>query len=207
MRPRHPDPPARRKLVSAATRLMLARGYAGTSIDDVCAASDVTKGSFFHYFKSKEELGAAVLDRYLGRVHGAMEAVRAAESDPLRRVKVSLEFLADAAEHGPLRDGCILGGFAQDLSASHPRIRVRCADHFGDWISRIERDIAEAAAARRAAPVDARSLAEHIVASFEGAMILAKASGDPAVVRRALDHAHDHMTRSIGRAPRRKATG
>ena len=204
MRPRHPDPPARRKLVASATRLMLARGYAGTSVDEVCAAASVTKGSFFHYFRTKEDLGSAVLDLYLARVLDAMEALRSAEPDPLRRVTVSLEFLADAAEHGPLRDGCILGGFAQDLSATHPAIRSRCAHHFDDWIARIERDIAEAAAGRRGPPVDARSLAEHIVASFEGAIILAKASGDPAVVRRALHHAREHMAHSIGRAPRRK---
>src|SRR5262245_51255847 len=127
MRRAHPDPPARRKLLKAATKLMLARGFPAPSVDDVCAAADLTKRTFFHYFATKEELGSAVLDGYLARVLEAMEGLRSARPDPLQRVTSCLEFLSAAAESGPLRHGCILGGFAQDVSSTHPRLRSQCA--------------------------------------------------------------------------------
>src|SRR5215471_14682526 len=119
MRSADPDPPLRRKVIHAAMKLMLLRGFPQTSVDDVCAAGGVTKGAFFHYFKTKEDLGAAVLDAYLERVF-----------DPLARIDACLEFLSDAAENGPVRHGCILGSFAQDLETSHPRLRASCARHF-----------------------------------------------------------------------------
>ena len=50
---------ARRKLLDSALRLIRAQGYSATSVDDLCAAAGVTKGAFFHHFKSKEELGVA----------------------------------------------------------------------------------------------------------------------------------------------------
>src|SRR2546428_1921071 len=58
--------PTRDAIVAAATRLMQIKGYNATSLDDVLTASDVGKGSFYHYFRSKEELGHAILDRVIG---------------------------------------------------------------------------------------------------------------------------------------------
>src|SRR5215831_16353057 len=59
----------RAKLLDAARDVIRSKGYAGSTVDDICAAAGVTKGSFFHYFDSKEELGIAALERF-----GAMAA-------------------------------------------------------------------------------------------------------------------------------------
>jgi TetR/AcrR family transcriptional regulator, transcriptional repressor for nem operon len=197
MRAPHPDPPARKKILKAATRLMVERGFPATSVDDVCATAQVTKGSFFHYFETKEALGAAVLDAYLDRVKGALAALTEAEPDPMARLRASLAYLCEAAENGPLRHGCILGGFAQDISSTHPKLRERCARHFEAWLDRVASDIAEAASGR-AVVLDARPLAEHVLATFEGALLLAKVTREPSVVRRTLDHTRRHLEACLG---------
>lgn len=200
-RARHPDPAPRNDLLKAATKLMLSKGWSATSVDEVCRAAGLTKGGLFHYFASKEELGAAVLDRYIARVFAKLEEVRGREPDPLARVYACLAFLSDQAEVYPLRHGCILGRFTQELAETHPRIRAQCAAHFGSWTDTLAADLAEAARQRGLAAVDPRSLAEYALAAFEGALILAKASGDAGVVRRAVAHTREYLARTFGGAP------
>src|SRR6266852_3516261 len=57
-------PETKRKLVDAGVNLMRSRGFNATTVDDVCAAAGVTKGGFFHYFKSKDNLAAAAVTRF-----------------------------------------------------------------------------------------------------------------------------------------------
>ena len=54
-----PRTDARTRLLDAAMTLLRTRGYAATTVDEICAAAGVTKGAFFHHFRSKEDLGVA----------------------------------------------------------------------------------------------------------------------------------------------------
>ena len=56
--------PTKDKLMGAAQDLMLERGFTATTVDDICDKAGVTKGSFFHYFKSKDDLAKQVLGRF-----------------------------------------------------------------------------------------------------------------------------------------------
>jgi len=172
---------------------MLTNGFTATSVDDVCKEAGLTKGSLFHYFATKEALGAAVLAQYLERVFAKLDEIRATESDPLSRVSACLRFLSDCAEVYPLRHGCILGRFTQELFESHATIRVICAESFERWILLLEKDLEAARKKQGIRGVSARALAEYTLATFEGAVILARASGDCAVVRRALEVTRCHL--------------
>ncbi len=196
MRRADPDPAARHALVKAATRLMLTRGFTATSVNEICREAGQTKGSLFHYFATKEDLGAAVLDAYLAQVFGKLDEVRANQVEPLGRVFASLDFLAAASGAYPLREGCILGRFTQELAQTHPRFREKCSAYFDRWIAFMADDFQ--AARRGLGRNEARSLAQYAVAAFEGALILAKASGDAAVVRTTIAHTRDHLARVFG---------
>lgn len=65
MRIARANPETRERLYESAQRLMIEKGYPATSIDEICTAAGVTKGSFFHYFGSKDQLGRELLERYL----------------------------------------------------------------------------------------------------------------------------------------------
>ena len=66
--------PAKEKLLDAAQRLMLAKGFTATTVDEICETAKLTKGSFFHYFDSKDDLGQVVLDRFVSAKAQAMRS-------------------------------------------------------------------------------------------------------------------------------------
>src|SRR6266498_4770262 len=85
-------PVVRQRLLDAARDLMLRDGFTATGVADICAAAGVTKGSFFHYFESKDAIGAAALMSF-GADLGAAFATAAFQSDPdpLRRIEGYIE--------------------------------------------------------------------------------------------------------------------
>lgn len=191
-----PTPPKRReRLLEAAQKLMRARGYAATTIDEICAATGVTKGAFFHYFSDKQALGKAALDGFMDAQQRRMRNSAAArETDPLKRVYGYVDFAIKFSRDPACRHGCLLGNFAQELSDTHDDIRALCAQHFSQWAAMLRRDI-EAAKMRHAprAKFDAASLAEHFIAVLEGALIMGKAKQDMRVVERSLKHFRSYL--------------
>ena len=190
MRTPHAHSITKEKLLDAAQRLMLAKGFAATTVDEICEAAGLTKGSFFHYFTSKEELGKAALDRFVStRSQALQQAPFLKKSDPLQRVYGYVDFVIEMSKNPEARNGCLLGHFAQELSDTHPEIRSRCARHFAEWAEGLTRDLDDAK--RRYAPkaaVDTRSVAEHFIAIVEGSLILAKAKRDVGMVEKNLRH-------------------
>ena len=186
------------KLLDAAERLMLGKGFPATTVDEICAAAGLTKGSFFHYFESKDDLGRAVLDRFAGR--GLEEFVSAPfrrQSDPLKRIVASIDFWIDRINDPSTECGCLLGNFAQELSDTHPEIRAQCARHFDRWIQMLTQDFNEAKSAYRPrARIDTQGLAEHYVAVLEGGLLLTKAKRDRKVFERNLTHLK-HYIRAV----------
>ena len=190
MRKAQAHSPTKEKLLEAAQRLMLAKGFPATTIDGICDAAELTKGSFFHYFESKEDLGKAVLERFCAtqfqRVgNGSFRKKR----DPLQRVYGYVDRYIELTKQATLHDGCLLGTFAQELSDTYPSVRTLCAMQFAQWEEGLNRelDTAKVQYAPKAS-FDTQSLAEHFIAVFEGAWILAKTKRDLNVLDRNLRH-------------------
>jgi TetR/AcrR family transcriptional repressor of nem operon len=178
---------ARDKLVTAAQGLMLTQGYQPTSVDEIIAKAGVSKGSFYHYFRSKEELGSAVAEQYLEQAVAALGQGRYQEiEDPIERGFAFVEHLESASTR-LWTHGCMLGSFAIDLAATHPEIAT-CLDQL---MSRLEarmepmlKPIANACA-QQDAP-SGRELANHLMAVIEGGIVMAKAHSDPTRVAKAI---------------------
>ncbi len=178
---------AKEKLISASLQLMLSRGYAATSVDDICSAAQVSKGSFYHFFKSKEELGLAMLDDFFRQSREAtMAGSFNQELDPVKRLRGYLYFIEENAETF-WEKGCILGNFANELSNTHPIMRER--------VSLILQRVTESMA-ERFAPIQQKHpdreelsairLAELLVSLIEGALVLSRAHDDWSYLTRAL---------------------
>jgi TetR/AcrR family transcriptional repressor of nem operon len=178
------------KLLEAAEHLMLVKGFPATTVDEICEASGFTKGSFFHYFDSKEQLGKAVLDRFFFSVQ---QTIRRGsfhkKSDPLQRVYGYADRFLEMSKNSELPNGCLLASFTQNLADTDPEIRSLCARRFAEWAATLKRDLDEAKAQYAPkASFDTRSLAEYLIAVLEGSMILAKAKQDPGVYKQNLQH-------------------
>ena len=178
----------RERLVAAATDLSLEKGFADTTVADVCERADLTKGAFFHYFKNKEAMGKAVLEQWIANGGATYSAAPFwAMGDPLDRLYGYIDFTAELSRTGPC--GCMVGIYSQELWQSQPALRADCQLAFTEWADGLAQ-LFEEAKARHApkASVDPRSLAYHFIAVFEGGLILARAHKRTEFVAEQLEH-------------------
>jgi|RhiMetdeSRZDD1v2_1073273.scaffolds.fasta_scaffold255283_3 TetR/AcrR family transcriptional repressor of nem operon len=201
MRPKLAHSPSREKLLEQAQELMLVKGFVATTVDEICKAAGLTKGTFFHYFKSKEELGKATLDHFF-RAQARMVSRGAfrKSSDPLNRVYGWIDSAIELSKHPAIGKGCLIGNFAQELSGTHPELRAQCAQHFADSIESLKKDLDDAKAKylpRRR--LDTQGLAEHFIAVLQGSLILAKAKQDTGMVEKHLTHFKEYLRSVFGK--------
>jgi TetR/AcrR family transcriptional regulator, transcriptional repressor for nem operon len=180
----------RDKLLTAALALIRERGYAATTVDDLCARAGVTKGSFFHHFKTKEALAVAAAQHW-SEITGAFfeTAPYHGHDDPLDRVLGYLDFRKAILKGDLPVFTCLVGTLVQEVYGTNPDIRDACAASITSHAAKVQADIREAMRKYRIeADWSAVSLALHTQAVLQGAFILAKASGDAQVAADSIDH-------------------
>ncbi|QLF69931.1 TetR/AcrR family transcriptional regulator [Peteryoungia desertarenae] len=187
----HPDRgDARERLLNAALSVIRSKGYAATTVDDLCRMATVSKGAFFHHFRSKEELAIAAAAHW----HNETEAIfgRAPyrkQSNPQQRVLGYLAFRKELVVGDASEFSCLLGTMAQEVHQTSPAIRDACGEAIEAHASTLHDDIAEALANSINKDVCApASLALHIQAVLQGAFIMAKAIGEPRVATDSIEH-------------------
>src|SRR2546421_9520178 len=164
----------REVVIEAATRLIHLQGYQKTSIDDVLSASGVGKGNFYHYFKSKEELGFAILDRVIDAflARGLEPCFADRDAPRLGQVRCFLGRVRDAQHERQCVGGCLFGNLAAELADVHEGFRARLSGLFSRWRDRLTVALTEA---RERGEVTAEcrpdAVAHFLVASLEGAML------------------------------------
>jgi TetR/AcrR family transcriptional repressor of nem operon len=183
-RGRPANPETRAKLIAAAHRLVLAQGFANTTVEQVCEAAGLTKGAFFHYFPNKTALGLAAIQAWAEGAGAELAArVRADEQDPVARLFAHLDVMAALALNPDMPPGCVVGTIAQEsaagprqLSAASAAVFERQAQAFAALIKAAKEAVAPAA------EFDPAALGRHFVVVLQGAFVLAKASGERSIV-------------------------
>jgi TetR/AcrR family transcriptional regulator, transcriptional repressor for nem operon len=178
------------KLLDAALMVIRAKGYSATTVDDICAAAGLTKGSFFHHFKSKDDLAVAAAN-YWSEMTGAFfdAAPYHTHVNPLDRVLGYIEFRKSIIQGTIPEFSCLVGTMVQETYDTHPSIRDACERSISGHAAKVEADIAEAMRKRRIKTKwTAESLALHTQAVLQGAFILAKAKGDPKAAADSVNH-------------------
>ncbi len=182
--------PARKKLLDAAVALIRERGYAATTVDDLCARAGVAKGSFFHHFKDKEALAVAAAEYWTlttGIVFAA--APYHGPEDPLDRVLAYIDYRRSTVRGEVPAFTCLVGTMVQEVYCSNPAIREACAASLFGHGETVEADIAEAMARHGIRDGwTADSLSLHIQAVLQGAFVLAKAKNDAGPAVASIDH-------------------
>jgi len=188
-------PIVRRRLLDAARELFVRDGFAATGVAEICAAAGVTKGSFFHYFDSKDAIGAAALMSFGADLAAAFAtAPFHAQPDPLRRIDGYIDFTIEMCRSSVLRQGCLVGMLAQELAVTEPLIRERCRAIFTGWAESLAELLSAAKTAYApGAAWDAHGLAMHFVAVVEGALLLAKTDSNSLSLANQLEYFRSYM--------------
>ena len=178
------------RLLDAAIKVVRTKGYNATHVEDVCAEAGVTKGSFFHHFKSKDDLALAALERWK-EATGTLfaNAPYHQPADPLDRILAYLDF-RKALLAGELPEfTCFVGTMVQETYATNPELRAGCEASICTHAKRLEADIEQAMRKYRVTEkVTAESLALHMQCVIQGAFILAKATGSAAIAAENIEH-------------------
>lgn len=182
---------ARTRLLTAAHGVVRHKGYAATSVDDLCRAAGVTKGAFFHYFPTKEALAVAGAQEWTEHARSRIftDAPWMLVADPLGRVLAHIDFRL-AMIDGPVEAfTCFVGTMVQEAYATSPAIRAACDASITAYAERLAEDVQAAIDDRGIAEgITALELAYHIQVVLQGAFILAKAKDDPAIARGSVMH-------------------
>ena len=190
MAPRPDKSSAKTKILNAALAIIRAKGYAATTVDDLCAASDVPKGAFFHHFGSKADLAVAAAEHW-SKVTAELFAGAPynGRADSLERVLGYLDFRKQLLTGDVAEFTCLVGTMVQETFQSSPAIRAACEASISGHAAKIESDIAEAMRQRGLGTEwTAKSLALHTQAVLQGAFILAKAKDDAKIAAASIDH-------------------
>ena len=181
---------ARTRLLEAARDIIRAKGFVATTIDDICSAADVTKGAFFHHFRSKDALGVAAAEFWAETTTGFFATAPYHDpADSLERVLAYVAFRKAIIAGDLAAFTCLVGTMAQEVYASSPDIRDACGRSIFGHAATLEADI-ETARRQRSITGDwtAESLARHTQTIIQGGFVLAKAGNDPELARESLDH-------------------
>ena len=179
------------KLLDATLKVVRAKGYSATRIEDVCAEAGLTKGSFFHHFKSKEDLALSAVAHWDATTAAFFATAPYHEAaDPLSRIIAYIE-LRKAILTGDLPDfTCFVGTIVQEAYRTHPEVeRRRRGEHQRPrqdasrpiFARRCASTASPAAGPRRASPCISQAV-------IQGSFILAKAKGSAAAAAESLEH-------------------
>lgn len=174
----------RRKVLDAAAEAFQARGYHATSIGDLIEAAGVTGGALHHHFATKKAIGLAVISE---RVSEAVEEtwIKPIQEAASARQGARSVFMtiADELDRQGLVRGCPLNNLAHELSLADPDFRAAISLLFGRWRNVVADKMRADQQAGMEEGTDPDRFAALVVATYSGAMAMAKADQDATVLR------------------------
>jgi len=194
----------RDRILDEAEKLVMAQGFAATSIDDILNAAELTKGAFFHYFKGKGDLARTLVERHaqkdLAMFENFAAQAEAKSPDPLEQIFLFLEgfeeYISKSNDPSP---GCMYAIYTYESMQFEPSIRDFVTDTLRKWTSIYVRKFQDVLDRYEPAlPVTARQLAEMIVSVVEGALILQRAYGDARMTSRQSEQFRNYLSLLFG---------
>jgi TetR/AcrR family transcriptional repressor of nem operon len=184
----------RARIVDAAASLVYERGFAGTSLDDVMAATGTSKSQLYHYFADKDALTREVIKAQLGRILAAQEEAGLRELTSWEGLQRWCDHFVTATGATQGAGGCPLGSLVGELADQSEPARRVLAQCFAEWQSYLSegfeamRDNGELAA-----PAEPAELALTVMSALQGGLLMAQATRSARPVELALNMALRHV--------------
>jgi TetR/AcrR family transcriptional repressor of nem operon len=166
------------RLLEAGIELMYEKGYSNTGIQEVLVRVGVPKGSFYHYFESKEDFALKIIEHHDQKCRARLERIlRNAEVSPLARLRNYCEEGKRDLEERNCRKGCLIGNLSQEMADQSEILRTALSDVMARWRDFFTTCIAEGQSVGELSQIwPAAKLAELFLSGWEGAIMRAKSS-------------------------------
>lgn len=175
----------RARLLELGLQAFRKYGYAGTSIQDVVAAAEIPKGSFYNYFDSKEAFGAAVVDLYVQEIYRKLDALAEEPGGAEGKLWSFFQGLLQDREH---ERGCLVGNLGTELGAGKGLHRDALRKGEAGILARFRRLLSQGQEEGRIRDdVSAASLAALLFSAWEGALLRMQVEASPDPPREILD--------------------
>jgi TetR/AcrR family transcriptional repressor of nem operon len=178
------------RILESAQSLVLEKGFSGTSLDDIIKSTGVTKGAFFHHFKSKGDLAHRLMERFAANDFAMFdEWDRRAETlsdDPYQALVIFIKLFEEwlDALNEPFA-GCLFAVYVYESMQFEASVNELVKQSFEHWQKYYVKKFDAIIATRKPKlNVTSEELAEHIVAVLEGAFVLSRATGQPELITR-----------------------
>jgi TetR/AcrR family transcriptional regulator, transcriptional repressor for nem operon len=192
--------PTRDRIVEAGLYLFWLQGYAATGMAEILSRAEANAGSFYHFFKTKEELLLAVLELYIQSLEPVVvQPVLGAIADPVERIFGILEFYRRNLLSTGCTYGCPIGRLALEIPEEQFRVHKRLADNFDGWTAAIEKCL-EDARERFPAGTNFATLSKFVLTVMEGGVMQARAHRDVAPFDASVEHLREYFRLMMARS-------
>jgi TetR/AcrR family transcriptional repressor of nem operon len=166
-----------------AMQVFWSKGYEATSLDDLCAATGLSRSSLYATFGNKRDLLLQTVDRYVERRTPSIEAVLARQPDIYQGIAALLREFIDQIVSGAGRRGCFLGNCAAELPRADRTALARVRQGLARTEATFRKALARAGARGELPPgADVDALARFLTASLQGLRLIGKANPHRAVL-------------------------
>jgi TetR/AcrR family transcriptional repressor of nem operon len=189
------DNNTKQKLIKAGAKAMLAKSYHAVGIQEILAAVDVPKGSFYHYFESKEAFGVAIIEYYGEQLASAIRAkVSDSAYSPRQRIVEYFLAIRDYYAVNGCGRGCLVAKLATEVANSSPAMREALKREFDKWIELFAGCIREGQKNSEIASAQpAQVIAEFLYTAWEGALIRMQVDNELTPVNHFIAYAIDSI--------------
>lgn len=179
---------SKQELLKQGMAMLLRHGYNDSGIAALLDATKIPKGSFYHYFKSKEDFGLEAVDLYMKEVHAGLDhCLGNTTLSPLKRVRRFFE-LSEEKYRTDGYLGCLLGGLGQELSGVSEVFRRKVEQCFAEIGARIAVCLEEAVkSGELPEDTDPRRMAALLINCWEGAALRSRLLRNPTPLHEMLD--------------------
>ncbi len=171
------DKNTKETIINAGIGLFHEKGYNAAGLQEILKVAGVPKGSFYHFFKSKEVFGKEVLIHYSDAFKPLLQQYLIDSQDaPLSRLEVFFDALIQRFdEELECKGGCLIGNIAQEMSETNDSFRIAIKAILNDWQSYFVTCLEEAQqTGELSQAVNPGELAEVLLNSWEGALLKMK---------------------------------
>ena len=174
---------AKSRILKAGAWIVNQKGFNGTGLAELLEAAKVPKGSFYFYFKNKEDFGLHLIDYFVDYLRGNADAFYQDESLPhIEKIRSVFKWQAESFRKGNFKGGCPIGNLGLEMSTQEPALRERLRQVFDHNVESLESVLDEAVDREDLPALDTHQAACSILALVEGSVMLAKMKNDPEVL-------------------------